>query len=189
MQLMLNVCEKFAVVNNLKFSTDPNPSKSKSKCIFVRGKDKRAVKPKPLKLDDKDLPWVESANHLGHILHESGSMEQDIKEKRAKFIDESTRIRESFAFASPNEILHAVKVYAGSHYGSNLWKLDNVLAKQYFTVWQTCVKLAWQVPRKTHTYFVDHLLSCGMTYVRIDVISRYAKFLAGLVKSSSLEVE
>ena len=35
MQLMLTTCEKFADKNNLQFSTDPNPAKSKSKCIFV----------------------------------------------------------------------------------------------------------------------------------------------------------
>ena len=29
MQLMLNTCESFALRNNLQFSTDPNPAKSK----------------------------------------------------------------------------------------------------------------------------------------------------------------
>ena len=75
--------------SNLQFSTDPNPSKSKTKCIFVCGKAKRAIKPAPLVLDGKCLPWVVSAPHLGHILHESGSMDQDLKVKKAAFIDES----------------------------------------------------------------------------------------------------
>ena len=38
MQLMLNVCEDFASRYNIFFSTDPNPSKSKSKCIFMMGR-------------------------------------------------------------------------------------------------------------------------------------------------------
>jgi hypothetical protein len=38
MELMLATCERFAHRNNLQFSTDPNPAKSKSKCIFVSGK-------------------------------------------------------------------------------------------------------------------------------------------------------
>ena len=139
-------------------------------------------------LDGKNLPWVESAPHLGHILHESGSMDQDTKAKRAKFIDESTRIRETFQFASPCEVLRAVKVYVGSHYSSNLWQLDSDLVGQYFSAWRTCVKLAWQLPRTTHTYLVDHLLSCGLSSVRIDILSRYAKFLRGLKHSASMEV-
>ena len=71
MQLMLNTCQQFATRNNLKFSTDPNPEKSKTKCIFVRGLSKREDKPANLYLDGKELPWVESAAHLGHIIHET----------------------------------------------------------------------------------------------------------------------
>ena len=68
-----------------------NPAKSKTKCIFVCGQNKKKVKPAPLVLDGKELPWVQSDIHLGHVLHESGSMDQDIKVKRATFIGESTK--------------------------------------------------------------------------------------------------
>ena len=37
MQIMLDICQRFAKRFNLKFSTDPNPAKSKTKCIFVCG--------------------------------------------------------------------------------------------------------------------------------------------------------
>ena len=35
MEKMLTLCEDYAGENNLEFSTDPNPAKSKSKCIFM----------------------------------------------------------------------------------------------------------------------------------------------------------
>ena len=38
MQQMIQVCESFADKNNLKFSTDKDPSKSKGKCIYIIGK-------------------------------------------------------------------------------------------------------------------------------------------------------
>ena len=47
-------------------------------------------------LDGKQLPWIESAVHLGHILHQSGNMDKDIRVKRASFIDESVEVREKF---------------------------------------------------------------------------------------------
>ena len=50
------------------------------------------------------------------------------------------------------------------------------------------MKLAWQVPRQTHTYFVDHLLSCGLTSIRLDILARYSKFVRGLMASPSMEV-
>ena len=188
MQLMIETCERFAMKYNLKFSTDPDPSKSKSKCIFVCGVSKKKQKPVPLMLNGKQLPWVESALHLGHVLHESGGMDQDIKAKRASFIADSNECRESFGFASPCEVLRSVKVHVGSHYGSNLWQLDSPMANQYYSAWRSCVKLAWQVPRGTHNYFVDHLLANGLTSVRTDIMSRYVKFLAGLHSSPSMEV-
>ena len=188
MQLMLDTCQRFAGKHNLQFSTDPDPQKSKTKCIFVCGNAKKKQKPNNLLLDGKQLPWVESAVHLGHVLHQSGTMEQDIRTKRARFIDESVEVRETFGFASPAEVLHAVKLYVGSHYGSMLWNFGSDMAKQYFNAWSTCVKLAWQVPRATHTYFVDQLLSCGKSSVRMDTLTRYSKFVKGLIASPSMEV-
>ena len=35
MQLMLKVCQEFGVSNNLQYSTDPEPLKSKTKCLFM----------------------------------------------------------------------------------------------------------------------------------------------------------
>ena len=141
-----------------------------------------------LELDGKLLPWVESAVHLGHVLHQDGTMEKDIKVKRAAYIDDTVQIRESFEFASPAEVLKAVKLYAGSNYGCMLWNLGSDMATQYHNVWTTCVKLAWQVPRATRSYLVDQLLSCDLTSVRVDILARYAKFARGLLTSPSMEV-
>ena len=188
MQVMLDTCQRFAAKYNLKFSTDPNPVKSKTKCIFVVGRSRNALKPAPLFLDGKELPWVETALHLGNTIHESGSMDKDAKVKRAAFIRESTDLRETFGFASPTEVLRAVKLYSGSHFGSSLRKLGGESAGQYYTAWQTCVKLAWHVPRQTHTYLVDNFLCSGLSSVRADILSRYLKFVQGLKMSPSREV-
>ena len=56
MQLMLDTCQRFAQRYNLQFSTDPNPVKSKTKCIFVCGQARKPRKPVLLVLYGKDLP-------------------------------------------------------------------------------------------------------------------------------------
>ena len=140
MQSMLTTCEKYAVANNIMFSTDPNPSKSKSKCIFVCGNKKNLEKPAPLSLCGRELPWVSSASHLGHEISETGDMEKDVLEKRALFIAQSVQIRETFKFASPAELLYALKVYCSSFYGCMLWDLDGPGANQIFNSWNTAVK-------------------------------------------------
>ena len=141
MEIMLATCERFASRNNLQFSTDPDPAKSKSKCIFVSGKKKNLPKPAPLTQYGKELPWVASATHLGHELHESGTMDHDITVKRAEFINKSTEIREMFSFANPVEVLKAVKVFAGDLYGSNLWQLGSAKAEQVYHAWNTCIRV------------------------------------------------
>ena len=118
MQQMLTICENYGLKNNLQFSTDINPQKSKSKCIFMCGPlTRRYADPKPLKLYGKDLPWVSHATHLGHELSKDGTMELDANMKRGQFISNSMDIRSMFSFALPDQILKAVNVYCGHFLG------------------------------------------------------------------------
>ena len=188
MQLMLEKCEAYAAKHNIMFSTDPNPSKSKTKCIFVCGNNRNLVKPAPLLLCGRELPWVSSATHLGHELHESGTMEHDALVKRAIFIDNTVEIRESFSFASPVEILSAMKVYSCSFYGSMLWDLGGDGARQVYNAWTTAVKLTWDVPRATRSYLVQQVLDGGFTSAKVDILTRYAGFFQNLRKSPCYEV-
>ena len=68
MELMLQEVERFALDSNIHFSTDPDPSKSKSKLIFVCGRQIGLAKPAPLYLCGCPLPFVATASHLGHKL-------------------------------------------------------------------------------------------------------------------------
>ena len=46
--MMLDTCEQYALQHNLQFSTDPNPAKSKSKCIYFTGAARNVTLPAPL---------------------------------------------------------------------------------------------------------------------------------------------
>ena len=50
MELMLKACEEYALENNLEFSTDPDPKKSKSMCIYMHGSLKKGQLPLNLSL-------------------------------------------------------------------------------------------------------------------------------------------
>ena len=186
---MLEICEKYAKNLNLMFSTDPNPAKSKSKSIYMTGPALHHLpKPVPLKLYGQDLPWVSHATHLGHELHEDANLDFDCKSKRANFIDKSLSIRETFKFAKEEQVLKAVQTYCCDFYGSMLWNLYGEQAGQFYRCWNTCTKLCWDLPRSTHTYFVDNILSCGFASIRQQVLSRYIKFFRSLLSSPSKEV-
>ena len=72
MQRMLLELEDFAAESNITFSTDPVPVKSKSKCIYVVRNKRNLVKPAPLPLCGRELPWVNQADHLGNMLTAQG---------------------------------------------------------------------------------------------------------------------
>ena len=187
MQKMLLVCEQYAADHNLQFSTDPEPSKSKSKCLYMCGQ-LEADYPKPVKLCGQDLPWVKHATHLGHELHQVCNMEFDANMKRGEFIENSVQIRETFHFANPEEVLSAVQVYASHWYGAMLWDLYGDKVGQLCRAWSTCVKLAWDLPRSTHTFLVEGLLARNFFTVKQQLVGRFVNFFRELQKSKSLEV-
>ena len=103
-------------------------------------------------------------------------MEYDAKCKRAAFIDKSSDIRDMFNFADPPQVLTAVSVYAVHFYGSMLWNLFGDAAGQVYRAWNTCVKLAWDIPRWSHNYFVDNLLSKNENSVRKKLLCQFVNY-------------
>ena len=188
MQLMLKVCQEFGIRNNLQYSTDPDPAKSKTKCLYMCGKPGLTEYPAPLLLHGRELPWVKKGTHLGHELHQSCSMEYDARVKRGTFISESTDIREMFNFANPDQVLSAVSVYSCHFYGAMLWDLFGEEAGQVYRSWNTCVKLAWDLPRPTHNYFVDNLLAGPLPSLKKKLLCQYVGFFHNLQRSACWEV-
>ena len=188
LQKMVQVCQEYGEEHNLIFSTDPNPAKSKTKCLYFCGRMKNVQYPAPVKLYGKDLPWVVSADHLGHSLHQMISMDQDCRVKRAKFIDKTVELREQLYFAHPNQILKAAQVYCCDGYGAMLWTLQSDTAEQYFKAWNTFVKLAYGVPRSTFTYIVEGFLAENFVSLRNQILGRYPAFFQKLLNSPSKEI-
>ena len=161
---------------------------SKTKCLFMCGSMTERNYPAPLRLNNRVLPFVTSATHLGHELSQDASMDQDTKVKRAGFIDRSTNIRETFAFADPQQVIRAVETSCCDHYGSMLWRLYDEPAAKYFRCWNTLVKLVFNVTRQTHTYLVTDLLAAGIPTIRTAILARYVKFVRSLLGHESPEV-
>ena len=192
MSKMIEVCENYAIDHNLIFSTDPVPAKSKTKCIYMCGKTGNSVPdilPKHLTLNGKTLPWVSHATHLGHEIHQSVTMELDTRIKRAQFIENCIQIREAFSFAFPDQTIKAVKIYALHLYGAMLWNFDSNSTGMYCRSWNTNIKLAYEVPRETHTYIVENCLATEYKPVVQEMYSRFPKFLKSLKMSASSEVQ
>ena len=189
LQRMVKVCEDYGAEHNLVFSTDPNPNKSKTKCmLFSRKSTTIMVNPKPVTLDGKNLPWVEKADHLGHVMHQSGSMIADSVRARGSFMSKASDIRDNLYFADPRQRVQAIQLYCCDGYGSMLWDLRSNYAESYFKAWNIQVRLAWRVPQETHTYLVESYFANGQTSLRSQIYGRYHKFIQKLLNSPSKEI-
>ena len=109
--------------------------------------------------------------------------------KRARFIENSTAIREAFHFAHPRQILQATNIYASHLFGSNLWALYGNRAGMAWRCWDRAVKLAWRVPLSTHRYTVANLLSAEFLSLRQKLLPQYVGFFKSLLTSASTEVQ
>ena len=85
LQEMLKVCETYAETHNLKFSTNDNPSKSKTKCMAYLFKERKL---RDMVLCGNKLPWVHKGKHLGMRIDAkvNNLLTKDIIEKRAQYI-------------------------------------------------------------------------------------------------------
>ena len=97
-------------------------------------------------------------------------------------------IRENFSFASPVEVISALKVYTSSFYGSMLWDLRGEGATKVYNCWNTAVKLAWHVPRATRTFLLQQVLTAGFPSARVDILARFGNFFRSLRMSPCMEV-
>ena len=107
-------------------------------------------------------------------------MDYDITVKKAIMINRSVEIRDVFSFAEPEQILTAVKLYAGHFYGSMLWPLDSEMVSQFCRSWSTCIKLTHNCPRSTKTWIVENLLAQNFIPVKTELMARYANFFKSL---------
>ena len=99
LQAMVNMCQEFTEKKNLKFSTNPDAAKSKTKCIVFSKKKKELKNVAPILLNGDPLPWVQQVKHLGNILQCDNSMKIDCAMKRGRFIGKVNSLLQEFHFA------------------------------------------------------------------------------------------
>ena len=54
-------------------------------------------------LNGDPLPWKSTAKHIGCTLKDDGSVDQDVKVKRATFIDDCMNLNNEFFFLKPED--------------------------------------------------------------------------------------
>ena len=182
LQEMLNTCEEYALSHNLKFSTDPQPKKCKTKCIAFL---KRQRDLPNLKLCGNNLPWVSSGKHLGNTIeNKMDGMKLDLKQKRCRYITKNNDILQEFVSSHPDSLLKVNQIYNTDFTGSPLWKLFCEDSTRMESSWNKSVKLMMDLPLPTHRRLIEPL--SGYPHISTVLMKRFLGFLSQIENSRKL---
>ena len=192
LQIMLDICQEFATSHSMQFSTDPNPSKSKTKCLLF-SKAKSADQILNVRLNGDLLPWVNTAKHLGNNLSSkidlstsSPETKSDLLQKRAIFFDRVHQILQQFGQYHPMLVVNLLTIYSTAFYGSSLWQLSSEEHSKLTRSWNTALKMIWDLPHSTHRRFLESI--SPVPHLESTLDGRYIGFLHGLVRSDKLVI-
>ena len=179
LQEMLKTCEEFAMEHNLRFSTDPDPLKCKTKTMaFMK-------KPSPLPnmiLCGNPLPWTDKCKHLGiYLNNKMDGCEHDIAVKKAQYIGRNLELNQEFQFAHPLTKLKINKIYNTHFYGSPLWNLFGPGLHSIETIYNRSVKVMLNLPFSTHRNLIEPLTND--VHIKSVLIRRFLGFMDKIDKS------
>ena len=112
-------------------------------------------------MKDKTLPWVKSLMHLGSSISSSipCRMEQDLLEKRARYIARNNELEQEFFFAHPSTKIWINNVFNTCFYGAPLWDIFSKDCKTLENTWNISCRKMLSLPRTTHRYLIEPLTS------------------------------
>ena len=180
LQGMLKIAEEYAVQHGLKFSTDPNPKKSKTKCISF------LLNPRPLpklRLCENLLPWVDSVIHLGNtITNDANLLEHDMSIKKARYISKNIELNQEFHFAASQTKMYVNNVYNNSWFGNVIWDLFCPASLKLESYWNRSIKIMMDLPWGTHRGLIEPLSKSS--HIKRFFIKNVIQFIAKIKNST-----
>jgi hypothetical protein len=189
LQAMLRICESYAASHGLKFSTDPCPKKSKTKCLSFLQKERYV---KPVILCENELPWVTSCKHLGNTIVNTATAvagdirSQDVMIKRAAYIDKNNDLLQEFHFAHPRTVAEVNMITNSHFYGSVLWNLSSKHVQKLEKTWNVSVRRMFNLPWQTHCYLVEPVSQ--QPHVRKLMARRFLNFVQSIRRSKKIAI-
>ena len=185
LQEMLKMCEAYADTHNLKFSTNENPSKSKTKCMAYLLKDREL---RDMVLCGNKLPWVDKGKHLGMRIDAKvdNLLTKDIIEKRARYIQSCNELVQEFSYTCSRTKAYINRVFNSHAYGSVLWNLHGNEANMLYNTWSTSIRKIFKLDRKTHRYLIEPVSK--MEHLKCAIQKRFVTFTDKLKMSPKMVV-
>ena len=185
LQAMINLVRSYCDQHGIVISTNPDLSKSKTKCIIFNS-SVSDFQTENVLLYGVPLPWVDTWKHLGHKIHKDMSSSHDLLQRRAEFISKIHALRQELGKIDPKVFILLVQIYFTSFYGSNLWNLTSASAARLYSSWNRMIGTTYNLPFATHRYILKEL--SDQKPLQQTLGKRFAKFCTQIEKCGKPEV-
>ena len=176
---MITTMEVYAKSHNLLFSTDPVPSKCKTKTMAFM------IKKAPLRsmmLCGNPLPWVSKIKHLGiTVTDQLDGCQEDMAVKNARYIAKNNQLNQEFYFAHSSTKMDLNSIYNSHFTGSQCWDLFSPGAAKLEASWNRSIKIVHQLPWPTHRRLMTPISK--KTHMRTLMMTRMMRFVEKLRSS------
>ena len=176
---MLKTISDYAEEHNLRFSTNPNPKKCKTKVMAFMKKPR--ILP-DIYLGPAKLPWVDNCIHLGNNLKNViDGCQEDMKIKSARYVSKNIELNQEFYFSHPETKIGINKIWNTHFTGRNLWNLFTEGAVKVKFCYNSSQKYMMYLPYATHRFLIEPL--SNEKHIMFVLIERFISFMEIIEKS------
>ena len=182
---MLMTIAAYAEEHNLRFSTDPNPKKCKTKVMAFMKKPR--VLP-DVHLGPAKLPWVDNCKHLGnHLKNVIDGCQEDMRIKSARYVSKNIELNQEFYFSHPETKIEINKIWNTHFTGSTLWNLFSDGALKIESCYNRSLKYMMDLPYATHRFLIEPL--SNERHIKLVLIERFISFMERIEKSGKQAIK
>ena len=180
LQEMIQISYSYCNSHGLRFSTDPDPRKSKTKCISWM----RIQQPLPkMRLGAHLLPWVDKITHLGNtITNQVNMVEADMNIKKGRYVSKNIELNQEFFFTAKETRININNIYNSSWYGSVLWDIFSPASTRIESAYNRSMKVTMELHYSTHRELIEPLSKSK--HVKVMFIQRFLQMTNHIRNSS-----
>ena len=112
---------------------------------------------------------------------------QDLKQKRARYIQKNNEICQEFGFAHPMTKFKLNQIYNCHFYGSPLWNLFSQECEQFEKTWNISFRVMFNLHRETHRYLVEAVSE--EPHIKTILIKRFLSFIKQIKSSEKVALK
>ncbi len=157
LQIMVNVCEEFGIEYDLLFN------EKKSVCMMF---DHQQHYP-DIMLNGRNLCWQNKAKHVGNVINNVLTDEDDILLKTQDFFQQVNQLMADYGSLRFDILKELFSKKCNSFYGSQMWDLRSKYVQSLLRAWNRAARRVLKLPFNSHRYLLPVLLNMQPLHVQL----------------------